>query len=76
MSIAAALRLNDICPESVAVATDGRLKLTGLDYVSNDNELQAEPIFNDGYTAPEIYAARKLTSAPIFSRPARCSTPG
>jgi len=50
-----ALRLNDICPESLALSKDGRIKLTGLDYVSNDNELQSEPIFNDGYTAPEVY---------------------
>ena len=63
-----ALRLNDICPESVAVARDGRLKLTGLDYVSNDNELQSEPIFNDGYTAPEIYRGKKVDKrADIFS---------
>src|SRR5208282_5975502 len=63
-----ALRLNDICPESVAVAPDGRLKLTGLDYVSNDNELQGEPIFNDGYTAPEIYRGKKVDKrADIFS---------
>jgi len=63
-----ALRLNDICPESVAVAKDGRLKLTGLDYVSNDNELQSEPIFNDGYTAPEIYRGKRVDKrADIFS---------
>jgi serine/threonine protein phosphatase PrpC len=63
-----ALRLNDICPESIAVSKDGRLKLTGLDYVSNDNELQAEPIFNDGYTAPEIYRSKKVDKrADIFS---------
>src|SRR6202167_4034413 len=63
-----ALRLNDICPESVAVARGGRLKLTGLDYVSNDNELQSEPIFNDGYTAPEIYRGKKVDKrADIFS---------
>jgi len=63
-----ALRLNDICPESVAVARDGRLKLTGLDYVSNDNELQGEPIFNDGYSAPEIYRGKKVDKrADIFS---------
>ncbi len=63
-----ALRLNDICPESVAFAKDGRLKLTGLDYVSNDNELQTEPIFNDGYTAPEIYRGKKVDKrADIFS---------
>jgi len=63
-----ALRLNDICPESIAVSKDGRLKLTGLDYVSNDNELQAEPIFNDGYTAPEIYRGKRVDKrADIFS---------
>ncbi len=63
-----ALRLNDICPESVSLAKDGRLKLTGLDYVSNDNELQSEPIFNDGYTAPEIYRGKKVDKrADIFS---------
>jgi serine/threonine protein phosphatase PrpC len=63
-----ALRLNDICPESVSVAKDGRLKLTGLDYVSNDNELQSEPIFNDGYTAPEIYRGKRVDKrADIFS---------
>ena len=63
-----ALRLNDICPESIAIAKDGRLKLTGLDYVSNDNELQSEPIFNDGYTAPEIYRGKKVDKrADIFS---------
>jgi len=62
------LRVNDICPESVAVSTDGRIKLTGLDYISNDNELQAEPIFNDGYTAPEIYRAKKVDKrADVFS---------
>jgi serine/threonine protein phosphatase PrpC len=62
------LRLNDICPESVAFARDGRIKMTGLDYVSNDNELQAEPIFNDGYTAPEIYRSKKTDKrADIFS---------
>ena len=63
-----ALRLNDICPESTSIAADGRLKLTGLDYVSNDNELQSEPIFNDGYTAPEIYRGKKVDKrADIFS---------
>ena len=46
----------------------------GLDYVSNDNELQTEPIFNDGYTAPEIYRGKRSTSAPTCSRSARCST--
>ncbi|MGA9721299.1 MAG: zinc-ribbon domain-containing protein, partial [Candidatus Binatus sp.] len=63
-----ALRLNDICPESISMAKDGRLKLTGLDYVSNDNELQSEPIFNDGYTAPEIYRGKRVDKrADIFS---------
>lgn len=62
------LRVNDICPESVAFGADGRIRLTGLDYISNDNELQAEPIFNDGYTAPEIYRARKVDKrADVFS---------
>lgn len=62
------LRLNDICPQSLAVTRGGRIKLTGLDYVSNDNELQAEPIFNDGYTAPEIYRGKRVDKrADIFS---------
>jgi serine/threonine protein phosphatase PrpC len=62
------LRVNDICPESVVWGTDGRIKLTGLDYISNDTELQSEPIFNDGYTAPEIYKARKVDKrADVFS---------
>jgi len=62
------LRVNDICPESVAYGADGRIKLTGLDYVSNDDELQADPILNHGYTAPEIYKNRKIDKrADIFS---------
>jgi serine/threonine protein phosphatase PrpC len=62
------LRVNDICPESVGYGPDGRIKLTGLDYLSNDNELQSEPIFNDGYTAPEIYRGKKTDKrADIFS---------
>ncbi len=62
------LRLNDICPESVALGADGRVKMTGLSYISNDNELQADPIFNDGYTAPEIYRGKKVDKrADIFS---------
>ena len=62
------LRVNDICPESVAYRADGRIKLTGLDYVSNDNELQSAPLFNDGYTAPEIYRGKKADKrADIFS---------
>jgi protein phosphatase len=62
------LRANDLCPESIALDADGRLKLTGLDYVSNDLELQDEPIFNDGYTAPEIYRAKQVDKrADIFA---------
>jgi len=62
------LRLNDICPESVALASDGRVKMTGLNYVSNDNELESDPIFNDGYTAPEIYRGKKVDKrADVFS---------
>lgn len=62
------LRVNDICPESVAVNAQGRIKLTGLDFISNDNELQAEPIFNDGYTAPELYRAKRVDKrADVFS---------
>jgi protein phosphatase len=62
------LRVNDVCPESVAYGPDGRIRLTSLDYVSNDNELQAEPIFNDGYSAPEVYRAKKVDKrADVFS---------
>ncbi|HUA32395.1 MAG TPA: Stp1/IreP family PP2C-type Ser/Thr phosphatase [Candidatus Binataceae bacterium] len=62
------LRLNDICPESVLLSSQGRIKITGLDYVSNDNELQSEPIFNDGYTAPEIYRSKRTDKrADVFS---------
>jgi serine/threonine protein phosphatase PrpC/serine/threonine protein kinase len=62
------LRLNDICPQSVAYGAGGRVKLLGLDYVSNDNELQSEPIFNDGYTAPEIYRGKRVDKrADVFS---------
>ncbi len=62
------MRVNDICPAALAYGADGRVKLTGLDYISNDDELQAEPILNDGYTAPEIYRARKVDKrADIFS---------
>ncbi len=63
-----ALRLNDICPQSVAYGPGGRVKLLGLDYVSNDTELQAEPIFNDGYTAPEVYRGKRVDKrADVFS---------
>ncbi len=62
------LRLNDICPQSVAYGPGGRVKLLGLDYVSNDNELQSEPIFNDGYTAPEVYRGKRVDKrADVFS---------
>ena len=62
------MRINDICPASLAFGADGRVKFTSLDYVSNDNELQAEPILNDGYTAPEIYRARQVDKrADLFS---------
>ncbi|MGA2411302.1 MAG: protein phosphatase 2C domain-containing protein, partial [Candidatus Binataceae bacterium] len=62
------LRVNDICPASVGYGSDGRIHLTGLDAISNDDELQAEPLFNDGYTAPEIYKGRKVDKrADIFS---------
>jgi serine/threonine protein phosphatase PrpC len=62
------LRVNDLCPESIADGADGHIKLTGLDYLSNDDELQSEPVFNDGYTAPEIYRAKKADKrADIFS---------
>jgi serine/threonine protein phosphatase PrpC len=62
------LRVNDICPDSVTFGPDGRIRLTGLDCISNDTELQAEPLFNDGYTAPEIYKARKVDKrADVFS---------
>jgi serine/threonine protein phosphatase PrpC len=62
------LRLNDICPQSIAVSGSGRIKLTGLEYVSNDNELASDPIFNDGYTAPEIYRGKKTDKrSDVFS---------
>lgn len=62
------LRLNDICPQSVAFGRDGRVRLLGLDYVSNDNELQGDPIPNDGYTAPEIYRGKRVDKrADVFA---------
>ena len=62
------LRLNDICPQSIALDSGGRVRLLGLDYVSNDNELQSEPIFNDGYTAPEVYRGKRVDKrADVFS---------
>src|SRR5260221_2617811 len=62
------LRLNDICPQSIAYGPGGRVKLLGLDYVSNDTELQSEPIFNDGYPAPEIYRGKRVDKrADVFS---------
>ena len=52
----------------LAYGRDGRIYLTGLDAISNDDELQAEPLFNDGYAAPEIYKGRKIDKrADIFS---------
>lgn len=62
------LRLNDICPESIGIGADGRIRILGLDHVSNDNELQTEPIFNAGFTAPEVYRGKKVDKrADIFS---------
>jgi serine/threonine protein phosphatase PrpC len=62
------LRVNDICPESIGSGADGRIHLIGLDRISNDDELQTDPLFNDGYTAPEIYKGRKADKrADIFS---------
>jgi serine/threonine protein phosphatase PrpC len=62
------LRLNDICPQSISYSAGGRIKLMGLDYVSNDNELQSDPIFNDGYTAPEVYRGKRVDKrSDVFS---------
>lgn len=62
------LRVNDICPESIGYGADGRIHLSGLDRISNDDELQSEPLYNDGYTAPEIYKGRKVDKrADLFS---------
>ncbi len=62
------LRLNDICPQSIAYGPGGRVKLLGLDYVSNDTELQSDPIPNDGYTAPEVYRGKRVDRrADVFS---------
>ena len=62
------LRLNDICPQSIAYGPGGRVKLLGLDYVSNDTELQGDPIPNDGYTAPEVYRGKRVDKrADVFS---------
>ena len=62
------LRVNDICPDSVAFGDQGRIRLTGLECISNDIELQAEPLINDGYSAPEIYKGRKVDKrADVFS---------
>jgi serine/threonine protein phosphatase PrpC len=61
-------RMNDICPESVAIAPDGRVKLIGLEWVTNDNEVVPDPLLNDGYTAPEVYRGRRVDKrADIFS---------
>ena len=62
------LRLNDICTESIAIDRQGRLRMTGLDDVTNDDEISAEPVINDGFTAPEVYRARRVDKrADIFS---------
>lgn len=62
------LRMNDICPGSVALDRNGRARLTVLDYVSNDDELQSEPVLNDGYTAPEVYRGKAVDRrADVFS---------
>jgi serine/threonine protein phosphatase PrpC/serine/threonine protein kinase len=62
------LRLNDICPQSIAHGAGGRVKLLGLDCVSNDDELQDDPIFQDGYTAPEVYRGKSVDKrADVFS---------
>jgi serine/threonine protein phosphatase PrpC len=62
------LRLNDICPEAVACDREGRVRLTGLDYITNDDEIPPEPVLNDGYTAPEVYRAKRVDKrADVFS---------
>lgn len=62
------LRLNDICPTSIGYGGDGRIEAAELDYVSNDLELQSDPVFNDGYTAPEIYRGKSVDKrADVFS---------
>jgi serine/threonine protein phosphatase PrpC len=62
------LRVNDICPASIGYSTNGRIHLIGLDRISNDDELQTDPLYNDGYTAPEIYKGRKADKrADLFS---------
>jgi serine/threonine protein phosphatase PrpC len=62
------LRVNDICPASIGYSTDSRIHLIGLDRISNDDELQTDPLYNDGYTAPEIYKGRKADKrADLFS---------
>lgn len=62
------LRLNDICPASIGYGERGRIEVAELDYVSNDLELQSEPVLNDGYTAPEIYRGKGVDKrADVFS---------
>ena len=62
------LRLNDIFPGSIAYGDNGRIIVTGLDFISNDIEVQSDPIFNDGYSAPEIYRGRGVDKrADVFS---------
>jgi serine/threonine protein phosphatase PrpC len=62
------LRVNDVCPASIGYGADGRIHLIGLDRISNDDELQTDPLYNDGYTAPEIYKGQKADKrADLFS---------
>jgi serine/threonine protein phosphatase PrpC len=62
------LRLNDLCPQSLATDALGRIRVAGLDYVTNDDEISAEPVLNDGYTAPEIYRGKRVDKrADVFS---------
>ncbi|MGH7863868.1 MAG: Stp1/IreP family PP2C-type Ser/Thr phosphatase, partial [Candidatus Binataceae bacterium] len=62
------LRLNDVCTESLALDSEGRVRMSGLDYVTNDDEISAEPVINDGFTAPEVYRGRRADKrADVFS---------
>ena len=50
------LRVNDICPESVVVWRRRPDQAdSGSTTSATTTSLQGEPLFNDGYTAPEIY---------------------
>jgi serine/threonine protein phosphatase PrpC len=62
------LRVNDLCPETIALDLNGRVKLTGLDYVSNDDEVPNDPVLDDGYTAPELYRGKRADKrADVFA---------